>query len=252
MGTWTMGSTTDHRERHEQILALKRGVELGMNLIDTAEIYGNGQAEQLVGEAFRGQRDSVFIATKVSAGHLHHDDLIAACNRSLERLEMRHIDLYQVHWPNSAIPIRETISAMEQLVREGKVRYIGISNFDVEETKEAQAALAKNEIVSNQVEYSLTNRSVEADLLPYCTREGITVVAYSPLARGNIPRLEILQQLLEKHHMTPAQLMLNWVTRHENVVAIPKSAKIRHAEENANAVSMRFSQNEYAQISRAF
>lgn len=132
MGTWKIGFTADPQERHEQIQALKLGIELGINLIGTAEMYGGGKTEQLVGEAIRGSRDSVFIATKVWQDNLHHDDVIAACDRSLQRLGVHHIDLYQVHWPNSQVPIRETMNAMERLVRDGKVRYIGVSNFSVD------------------------------------------------------------------------------------------------------------------------
>jgi len=252
MGTWRIGDAKDQQGRQEQILALRHGVELGINVIDTAEMYGDGKSEQLVGEAFRDQRDSVFIATKVTPSHLHHDDVIAACNRSLERLGVRYVDLYQIHWPNPQIPIRESMSAMEKLVRDGRVRYVGVSNFSVEETREAQEALAKSELVSNQVEYSLVNRSIEGDLIPYCKKEGITVIAYSPLARGHVPVSRIPRQLLEKYQLSPAQLMLNWVTRDENVVAIPKSAKLEHMDENANSVSVRLGPDDYQMISEAF
>jgi len=252
MGTWEIGNVKEGRGRQEQILALRRGVELGINLIDTAEMYGDGRAEELVAEAFRGDRDSVFIASKVSPGHLHHDDVIAACERSLKRLGTRHIDLYQVHWPNPHVPIRETMGAMEKLVRDAKIRYVGVSNFSVEQTREAQESLGKSELVSNQVEYSLSNRDIEAELLPYCKRQGLSIIAYSPLARGHLPASRLPQALLQKHQLTPAQLMLSWVTRHENVVAIPKSAKPIHAEENANSVASRLADDEYRSISRAF
>lgn len=252
MGTWEIGNIREGRGREEQTLALRKGVELGINLIDTAEMYGDGKAEQLVGEVFRGQRDSVFIASKVLPEHLHHDDVIAACDRSLQRLGTRYLDLYQVHWPNSRIPIRETMGAMEKLVRDAKIRYVGVSNFSVDETREAQDSLSRSELVSNQVEYSITNRSVEGDLLPYCRREGLTIIAYSPLARGHLPVSKLPSSIMQKHGMSPAQLMLNWVTRYENVLAIPKSAKPSHAEENANSVSKRLSEDEYRSISAAF
>jgi diketogulonate reductase-like aldo/keto reductase len=252
MGTWNIGNVREGRGREEQILALRRGVELGINLIDTAEMYGDGKSEQLVGEAFRGRRDSVFIATKVSPGHFRHDDVLAACDRSLQRLGTRYIDLYQLHWPNPEVPIRETMGAMEKLVRDAKVRYIGVSNFSVEETKEARESLTRSELASNQVEYSLANRAVEADTLPFCSREGITIVAYSPLARGHLPASRMPRSVLEKHKLTPAQLMLNWVTRQDNVVAIPKSAKPERVEENANSVATRLSDDEYRLVSSAF
>jgi diketogulonate reductase-like aldo/keto reductase len=252
MGTWEIGDSDDQRVRQRQIAALRRGVELGISVIDTAEMYGSGRAEQLVGEAFRDRRDSVFIASKVSPAHLHYDDVMAACDRTLQRLGSRYVDLYQVHWPNSRIPIAETMRAMERLVRDGKARYIGVSNFSVAETREAQDALTKSELASNQVEYSLTNKSVESELLPYCQKEKITVIAYSPLARGRLPTSGMPRSIMEEHQLSPAQLMLNWVTRHENVVAIPKSANLEHTEENANSVSVRLSEEEYRAISSAF
>ena len=244
MGTWRMGSYHSAEERDAQVRALKKGVELGMNFIDTAEIYAAGRSEEVVGEAVKGLRDRVFIASKVAPGHLHHDDVIRACRASLRRLGTSHIDLYQVHWPDSSVPINETMAAMEELARDGLIKHIGVSNFSVKETDGARAALRRSEIVSNQVEYSLTNRYAEPDILPYCRREKLTLIAYSPLARGRIAET-IPQALLRKYKMTPAQVMLNWVTRDEQVVAIPKAAGIGHLEENASSVSVRFAPAEY-------
>jgi diketogulonate reductase-like aldo/keto reductase len=250
MGTWNIGNYSSPDQKAAQVRALNRGIELGINLIDTAEIYSRGRSEEVVAEAIRGQRDKVFIATKVSAEHLHHDDLISSCEASLRRLGTSHIDLYQVHWPSDSIPIKETMGAMEELVRAGKVRFIGISNFDVKQTEEARASLSKNDVVSNQVEYSLSTRQVESDILPYCEKEKMTLIAYSPLARGRIATSGIPKELLAKYKMTPAQAMLNWVTRSEQVVAIPKAADIAHLEENASSVDVRMTESEYAQISR--
>lgn len=248
MGTWRIGAYHSAEERAAQVGALKRGVELGINFIDTAEIYASGLSEEVVGEAVKEVRDQVFIASKVAPGHLHHDDTVRACRASLRRLGTPHIDLYQVHWPDSSVPIKETMSAMEELVRDGSVRYIGVSNFSVKETDEARAALARNEIVSNQVEYSLSNRSAEYDVLPYCRKEKLTLIAYSPLARGRIADT-VPQALLRKYGMTSAQMMLNWVTRNENVVAIPKAANIGHLEENVSSVSVKLTATEYDQVS---
>jgi diketogulonate reductase-like aldo/keto reductase len=249
MGTWRVGSHKSQEERAEQIRAVRRGIELGINLIDTAEMYGEGRSESLIGEAIAGRRDSVFIATKVWSTHLRHDEVIAACDRSLQRLGVRHVDLYQVHWPNTNVPIRETMGAMEQLVRAGKVSHLGVSNFSVQQADEAREALTRSELVSNQVEYSITNRSAEKELLPYCQKERITLIAYSPLARGVIPESKIPAALRQKYSMTSAQVMLNWATRLEEVVAIPKAARVNHVEENAASVSVRFTQSEYDQIS---
>jgi diketogulonate reductase-like aldo/keto reductase len=251
MGTWNMGSTLSERERTEQVMALRRGIELGMNLIDTAESYGAGRSEELVAEAIRDVRESVFIATKVSGEHLHYDDLIASCERSLRRLGTKYIDLYQIHWPNSRIPQRETMTAMEKLVREGKVRYIGVSNFGVRELREAQDALTTSELVSNQVEYSMTSRSIEDEILPYCEKEGITIIAYSPLAHGNIPRSAFPNEVLDRYRATPAETMLAWVVRRQSVIAIPKAASIEHVEENAGAADLRISEEDYDLLSKS-
>ena len=247
MGTWRIGSYRTAEERAGQVRALRRGIELGMNFIDTAEMYASGRSEEVVGEAVRGARKDVFIASKVAPGHLHHDDVIRACRASLRRLGTSYIDLYQVHWPDPRVPIRETMSAMEELVREGAIRLIGVSNFSVAETEGARGALGKEEVVSNQVEYSLSNRYVEPEILPYCSRERVTLIAYSPLARGRIADA-IPRALLQKYGMTPAQMMLNWVTREEQVVAIPKSANSSHLQENASSVSVRFKPAEYDEI----
>ena len=245
MGTWRIGVYGGPEERDRQIRALRRGIELGINLIDTAEMYADGRSEELVGEAVGEARNKVFIATKVSPGNLRRDSVINACQRSLKRLGTSYIDLYQVHWPNPRIQISETMAAMEDLVHEGKVRYIGVSNFDIQQTNEAREALRKSELASNQVEYSLRNPGVESDILPYCEDEKITLIAYSPLAKGNIPQSMIPQALQTKYKMTPAQLMLNWVTRSDRVVAIPKSSNIKHMEENASSVSVRLTEEEY-------
>ena len=248
MGTWKMGVYTHPNQKAAQVYAVRRGIELGMNLIDTAEMYAAGKSEEVVAEAIRGRRDKVFLATKVSPEHLRYDNVISSCNASLRRLGVSHIDLYQVHWPNPRIPIAETMYAMEELVKTGKVRYIGVSNFSPEQTDEARAALSKNDIVANQIVYSLGNPSVERSILPYCEREKISLIAYSPLDQGRFPESRVPKAILEKYKMTPAQAILNWVTRNERVLAIPKAADLAHLEENASAVNQRMTEDEYAQI----
>ena len=250
MGTWRVGVFTGSEGKAEQIAALRKGFELGINLVDTAEMYSAGRSEEVVGEAARPFRKDVFIATKVSPDNLRYDDVISACARSLQRLGTTYIDLYQVHWPNPNVPIKETMSALERLVTEGKVRHVGVSNFSVRETEEARSSLSKIDVVSNQVEYSLSARSVEENLLPYLAREKLTLIAYSPLARGRIAT-RIPSDLLARYHLTPAQAMLNWVTRDEHVVAIPKATNIGHLQENAASVSARLSDAEYQQISKS-
>lgn len=248
MGTWRVGVFSGPEERASQVNALRKGVELGINLIDTAEMYAAGRSEEVVGDAVKGIRNEVFIATKVSPDHLRHDDVIAACDRSLKRLGTPYIDLYQVHWPNSNVPISETMSAMEELVSAGKIRHIGVSNFDVRLMEQARSSLSKADIVSNQVEYSLSARGAEADVLPYCERESMTMIAYSPLVRGNIPKTGMPVEELARRHATPAQAALSWATRNKHVVAIPKATRIEHLEQNAASASLEFTDAEYDQI----
>lgn len=251
MGTWEIGDATGV-DRAAEIQALQRGIELGMTLIDTAEMYGHGRAEELVGQAIKGMRDDVFVATKVSPEHFRYQDVLKSCDASIRRLGVKHIDLYQLHWPSSSVPILETMKAVEELVSRGKIRYIGVSNFSVSQTTKAREALPRSEIVSNQVRYSLTHRAIESQLLPFCEKEKLTVIAYSPLDTGRIPSGRIPKALLEKYGVTPAQLMLNWVTYKDAVVAIPKAGKIEHIEKNAAALDTRVSADDYRALSRAF
>jgi len=251
MGTWEIGDV--HNEgRALEIQALRRGIELGMTMIDTAEMYDYGNAEKLVGQAVKGKRDEVFIVTKVSPQHLGYEDVLSSCEGSIRRLGVEHIDLYLLHWPSTQVPIEETMKAMEELVSRGKIRYIGVSNFSAAETSKAREALPRSEIVCNEVRYSLTHRGIESELLPFCEREKLTVIAYQPLDSGKIPSSKIPPALLDKYGMTPAQLMLNWVTYKDAVVAIPKAAKIEHVEKNAGAVNTRISGDDYRALSRIF
>ena len=238
MGTWKMENHIDSIE------SLKRGIELGSTFIDTAEMYGNGHVEEMVAEAIRGVREKVFIGTKVSPDNLSYDDLLRAAERSLRRLNISTIDLYQVHWPNSEIPIRDSMRAMEHLVNQGKVRFIGVSNFSSRQTNEAQEALSRHELVSNQVEYSILERGVEKDLVPYCQKEHINIIAYSPLARERIFRGKVgeeLESMGKNYGKTSAQIALNWLLTKPGVVTIPKASKISHLEENINSIGWKLS-----------
>ena len=237
---------------------LQRGVELGAFLIDTAEMYST---EGIVGEASKGTRDSVFIATKVSANHLRHDDLMRSVEASLRRLDTDYIDLYQLHYPNRGVPIAETMGVMEALVDRGVVGHIGVSNFTVQELREAQAAMAKYPVVSNQVDYSLMRREIERDLLPYCQENDVTVMAYRPLGRGSLtakPRLlggaaaEVLQRVASQVDKTAAQVALNWCTSRPNVIAIPKSDSLDRTEENCRASGWRLSSEHLRLLEEAF
>jgi len=262
-GTWGIGGfhSRDDSRDSEAIAALRLGIELGMTLIDTAEAYGAGHSEEVVGKAIAGLKAGVFVATKVSPEHLSYESVIKSAKASLSRLNIKTIDLYQVHWPNPRIPIKETMRAMERLVKDGLVRFIGVSNFSVSEMEEAMASLAREEIVSNQVEYSLLERSIEHDLLPFCEREKITVIAYSPLARGKLSepkkylekhKADVLQTLADKYGKTPSQIALNWVVRRPSVIAIPKAVKLEHVKENAGSVGWSMDSDDYDVLSRAF
>ena len=257
MGTWGIGGfgTRNTSADRLQAEALRRGIDLEMIHIDTAESYAAGHSEEVVGEAIRGLRDRVFIATKVSPEHFHYDDVIKAAEGSLRRLGVSYVDLYQLHWPNNRIPIQETMKAMEHLLEKGKIRFIGVSNFSVNEMREAQEALSNAEIVSNQVEYSLMERDIEPELLPYCEKERVTVIAYSPLARGDLlsgKSRRVLHTISVKNDRTPAQVALNWLITKSNVVAIPKAAKVEHLQENAGAAGWRISSQDAAILEQAF
>jgi diketogulonate reductase-like aldo/keto reductase len=216
---------------------LRAAMEYGTCFIDTAEAYGT---EEIVGRAIRGQRSRVFLATKVLPRNFKWRDLVAAGERSLQRLGTDYIDLYQLHWPNLVIPIEEPMKGMEVLVDAGKVRFIGVSNFSVRDLKNAQAALPGRPIVSNQVRYSLVERTIEGGLLQYCQENGITVIAYSPLATGlaNIKAMDpkhVLRTVAEASAKSEAQVALNWCVHKENVVAIPKASTVAHIMENLGA-----------------
>jgi diketogulonate reductase-like aldo/keto reductase len=216
---------------------LKAGIELGARFIDTAESYGS---EEVVAQAVRGIRETVFIATKVTPRHFKYADVIRSAEQSLKRLNTDRIDLYQLHWPNYLVPIVETMAAMEELVRMGKIRFIGVSNFCVHEIQEAQAALSNNRIVSVQVRYSVVDRTVERGLLEYCRKNHITLIAYSPLDLGmeNIrkyDRGDVLGRVAAATGKTRAQVALSWCVARDIVVTIPKANQVRHVQENCAA-----------------
>jgi diketogulonate reductase-like aldo/keto reductase len=239
------------------IEALRLGLDLDMKFIDTAEMYGAGHSEEVVARAIEGRSDRVFVASKVSPRHFAYDDVLAAAKRSLERLGLKQMDLYQLHWPSSKIPISETMRAMEKLVKDGLIRHIGVSNFSVEQMKEAQQSLSHEKIVSNQVEFSLVDMNVEARILPFCQKEGLTVIAYSPLGQGKIPRgrgpsFKVLDEVAGKLGKSRNQIALNWVLQHDSVVAIPKAADMEHVKENAEVAEWKLAGDDYQRLAKAF
>ncbi|MDE1811075.1 MAG: aldo/keto reductase [Candidatus Micrarchaeota archaeon] len=242
MGTWQVEANPE-----EGIQALRLGFEQGMKLVDTAERHNN---EEFVGKAIGDRRD-IFVATKVYQTHFSHDDVIKACEGSLSRLGVDKIDLYQLHWPydkqGPTPPRKETMGAMEELVSQGKIRHIGVSNFSVKDLESAMSVMKENKIVSNQVEYSLMARGIEDELLDFCKKEGITVIAYKPLGRGSISgdRSSALYKLLgdigKGYGKTSVQVALNWVISRGNICAIPKAGTREHVLENAGAAGFKLS-----------
>ncbi len=261
LGTWGIGglSTKSTAGDDDDVKALIFGLDLGMRFIDTAEMYAAGHTEEVVAKALENRRESVFLATKVSPEHFSSEDVPNACDASLRRLKTEYVDLYQAHWPNPRIPISETMKAMERLVRDGKVRFIGVSNFSVEQTRQAQESLSIVDVVSNQVEYSLLDRSIEASLLPYAEKEHITIIAYSPLARGQIARGSIqgdrwrtIDEVAAKFGKTRNQVALNWLITKKSVIAIPKSANPAHLSENLGGQGWSMHPEDYTALNRAF
>jgi len=225
---------------------LQEGINLGLTFIDTAEAYGKGHSEELVGVAVKGRRNEVFLATKVSPEHLSYADVLSAAEGSLRRLQTDYIDLFQIHWPNTRIPIEETMSAMDRLVREGMVRNIGVSNFSLQELKEVCG------VVSIQVEYNLFDRTIETDIMPYCEKEKITVIAYSPLDKGNLATNKELKVIASKYDKTAAQIALKWLISHPSVIVIPKATSLKHIRENAAIVEFELHTEDFEKIKQLF
>ena len=252
-GTWNVplrGERADEAKR-----ALRRGVELGMVHIDTAEMYGDGGAERLAGEAIRGlPREQLFIVSKVLPSNASYDGTIRACEASLERIGTSYLDCYLLHWRGS-VPLAETMRALEKLVADGKIRALGVSNFEVADLEEAQAVLEREPIACNQVLYHLGERTVEQHELPFCREHRIAIVAYTPFGRGDWADgsgARTLADIARKHGATSHQVILAFLTRDPIAFAIPKAATVEHTEENAGARDLRLDADDVAAIDRAF
>jgi len=248
LGTWGIGGyeSPDYSRDEESVEVLKHGLELGINLIDTAEFYGAGHSEELVGKAIEGfEREELFIISKVWPSHFSYSEAKKAARGSIKRLGT-HIDLYLLHWPgDSWRKIEETLHALEELVDEGLIRYIGVSNFDLELLKRSQEAMRKYEIVANEVKYSVRDRWPETSgLLDYVKREKIALIAYTPLEKGSLARNSCLEEIGKKYGKTSAQVALNYLIWEENVIAIPKAGRKEHVEENAGAMGWRLSKED--------
>ena len=249
-GTWMMG---EHRgERHAETDALIAGIDLGMTLIDTAEMYGDGASEHLIGEAIKGRRQEVFLVSKVLPNHASRTGMRSACEASLKRLGTDVIDLYLLHW-RGGIPLGETIGAFEALKEAGKIRHWGVSNFDVDDMEELLEIAPSGACTVNQVLYNPEYRGVEFDLLPWQAARGIPVMAYSPLGQGGeLLQSKPLVEIAARHGATPAQVALAWTLRQPGLIAIPKASRQAHVEDNARSIHLALTPEDLSVIDAAF
>jgi len=248
-GTWHMGET--RRIMEQEAAAVRLGIELGMTLIDTAEMYGNGGAEEMVARAAEGLRDDLFIVSKVYPHNASRTGVIAACERSLARLRTDRIDLYLLHWRGS-IPLAETLAGFEQLMRDGKIRHYGVSNFDRADMTEWVALKGGESVAANQVLYNLSRRGPEWDLLPWCRERGIAIMAYTPLGQGSLLHNRTLADIARRSDATPAQVALAWLLRQEGMIVIPKAAHLDHVRDNCGALNVLLTEEDLAALDRAF
>jgi diketogulonate reductase-like aldo/keto reductase len=247
-GTWHMGEGA--RPRGEEADALRLGLDLGMSLIDTAEMYAEGGAEDVVGDAIAGRRDEVFLVSKVYPHNASRRGAVAACERSLKRMRVDTIDLYLLHWRGSH-PLSETVEAFEALKAAGKIRRWGVSNCDVDDLEELGPALA--DCAADQVLYSLEHRGIEFDLLPFCAKQRVPVMAYSPVGQGGkLLRHRALHDVAARHAITPAQVAIAWTLRDPNVVSIPKASDPTHIRQNAATRDVRLTHDDLATLDAAF
>jgi diketogulonate reductase-like aldo/keto reductase len=248
-GTWHMGE--DRRRAAAEAAALRHGIELGMTLIDTAEMYGSGGAEAVVREAAQGSRDDLFIVSKVLPSNASRSGTVAACERSLKRLGTDRIDLYLLHWRGS-VPLAETLEGFLRLARDGKIRHHGVSNFDRRDLEEWRALAGGAAVAADQVLYNLATRGIEWDLVPWCREHGVAIMAYTPLGHGRMLTDPNLVEIARRHAATPAQVALAWLLRRAGTIVIPKAARPEHVRENRGAADIALSADDFAAIDRAF
>jgi diketogulonate reductase-like aldo/keto reductase len=251
LGTWQMESD----DRNAAIRALRAGLDLGMRHVDTAELYGGGRVEALVGEAIAGRRDEVFLVSKVMPGNASRRGTLKACEKSLKHLRTDRLDCYLLHWPGSH-PLEDTIAALEELREGGKIRAWGVSNFDEQELDEARRIAGPGKLACNQVLYHLAERSIEHRVLPWCEREKVAVVGYTPFGRASFPPRspagQVLGEMAKRRGCTPRQLALAFLTRRPSLFAIPKSSDAEHVRENAGAAALALDASEIEALERAF
>jgi diketogulonate reductase-like aldo/keto reductase len=248
-GTWKMGE--DRRRRADEVAALRLGIELGMTLIDTAEMYADGGSEEVVREAIEGRRDEVFLVSKVLPSNASRASVIRACEQSLRRLGTDRLDLYLLHW-RGGVPLAETVAAFETLKDQGKILGWGVSNFDMDDMEELGSIPGGKSVQTNQVLYNLSSRGIDYELLPQSAKDGIPVMAYSPVGQGDLTRDRRLAAIGERHGATAAQIALAWTLRHPDVISIPKAASLDHVRENRAALDIRLTDADLADLDAAF
>jgi diketogulonate reductase-like aldo/keto reductase len=248
-GTWHMGE--DRRRAAGEAAALRLGIELGMTLIDTAEMYGSGGAEEMIARATEGIRDSLFIVSKLYPYNASRTGVVAACERSLKRLATDRIDLYLLHWRGS-IPLAETLDGFQRLQRDGKIRHYGVSNFDRADMAEWVALKGGDTVAADQVLYNLARRGPEWDLVPWCREHKVAIMAYTPLGTGSMLGNPGLAEVARRHGATPAQIALAWLLRQEGTIVIPKASQVEHVRENRGALDIVLTEEDLAALDRAF
>lgn len=250
-GTWRMGET--RAKRGAEVKALRSGLDLGLTLIDTAEMYGDGGAEEVVGEAIKDRRDEVFIVTKFYPQNATPEKMRQACERSLRRLGVDQIDLYLLHWRGS-VPLRQTVDGLTELIDAGKIRHAGVSNFDVKDSAELARLSGWEPVVANEVLYNLEHRGPELDLIPWWRKRHRPVIAYSPVEEGLLTTKHhhALAAVAQRHDATAAQVALAWTIREPGVIAIPKSANVTHVKENADALKLKLTKRDLDELDASF
>jgi diketogulonate reductase-like aldo/keto reductase len=248
-GTWRMGEKASQKQ--DEIDALKLGIDLGMTLIDTAEMYGEGGAEKVVAEAISGCRDKIFLVSKFYPYNASYQGVIQACDRSLSRLKTNYLDLYLLHWRGS-IPLSETLEALQYLQQAGKILDYGVSNFDTDDMEEALSLPGGNAIATNQVLYNLMHRGVEWGLLPWCEKRDIPIMAYSPIEQKAFVNHPQLKAIALKYDATPTQIALSWLLKQNNIIAIPKATNPKHIKENRAALDINLIKADFQEIDRIF
>lgn len=248
-GTWNMGD--DPSAKSEEIKTLRTGIDLGMRLIDTAEMYGNGRSELLVGEAIENIREDVVLVSKVLPSNASSEGVVKACENSLKRLKTDYLDLYLLHW-EGRYPLEETIVAFEKLKRSGKIKHWGVSNFDTDLMESLFDNQNGNLCATDQVLYNLSRRGPEFDLLPWCKKHNLPVMAYSPIEQSRLLSNEILARIAEKHNATASQIALGWILQNQHIIPIPKASTVEHVKDNFRSLEVQFTEEDNQMLDKVF